>query len=35
MFELEGSNLQFKFLDESALKEDIMFFDAIYTDVFC
>ena len=28
MFEMEGSNLQLKFLDKTALEEDIMFLDA-------
>ena len=32
MFEVEGNNLRFKFVDVTASGEDIMLFGAIYTD---
>ena len=35
MFEAEGSNIQFKFVDVTALKEDIMFLSAVCTDTYC
>ena len=35
MFEAEGSNLQFKFVDRTASEEDIMFLSAVCKDAFC
>ena len=35
MFEIEGSKLRFKFIDGTALKEDMMFLGAVCTHVFC
>ena len=35
MFEAEGSNLQFKFVDRTASEKYIMFLGAVFTDAFC
>ena len=35
MFETEGSNLRFKFVDGTLSEEDIMFLSAVCINVFC
>ena len=35
MFEAEGSNLRFKFIDGTVSEEDIMFLRAVCIDAFC
>ena len=35
MFEVEGSNLRFKFVNRAASEEDITFLGAVCTNMYC